>query len=157
MEKKPVLLKMPLLITRGQLVFPTCDSLIEAGRPFSMKAIKASKEGSSMLVVASQKSPDLDSPTENDIFEIATIARITTFSDLGNFYRIHVSGLTRAKITKIFKPDAQNNFYLCNVILLDDKIQDKKFCEGFTTEIINIIKKKASFRTKNILLMNYQH
>ena len=69
--------ELPLLITRGMVLFPNQSQSIEAGRPFSVAAIEAAKvDGNDLILVTSQKSPEIDEPSTSDIFMVGTICRM---------------------------------------------------------------------------------
>ena len=52
-------LRLPLLVTRGMVLFPNIVVTIDAARPFSMKAIEISQnECDSLLLISAQKNPD---------------------------------------------------------------------------------------------------
>ena len=46
MAESPSTLTLPLLITKGLILFPKNQKLIDAGRDFSINSIKVSKEKS---------------------------------------------------------------------------------------------------------------
>ena len=59
---------LPLLITRGAVVFPTTFSNIDVGRLFSVSAMQKSlNETNSKIIVVAQKDISINEPTENDI------------------------------------------------------------------------------------------
>lgn len=69
MADNPSSLTLPLLITKGMVLFPSTTRLIEAGRDFSVKAVKVAREKSdSLILITSQNNSDVDRPTPNDVF-----------------------------------------------------------------------------------------
>ena len=68
-------ISLPLLITKAFTVFPgKKDERIDAGRDFSIKAINASRDNnSSLLLIVSQKKPNIDVPTQKDLNLITLI------------------------------------------------------------------------------------
>jgi ATP-dependent Lon protease len=86
-------LELPLLITRGLLVFPNMTESIEASRAYSVAAIdNARGETNSLLLVACQKDPSKSdiSDVNSDIFLTGTLCRIVNFVNASNVYRIRV-------------------------------------------------------------------
>ena len=59
---------LPLLITKNYVVYPgKKDERIDAGRDFSIKAINASRDNnSSLLLIVSQKTATTEVPTADD-------------------------------------------------------------------------------------------
>lgn len=109
---------LPLLITRGLVVFPKSNQTIEASRAFSMAAIDASRNiANSLIFVVVQKDPALDEPMENDIFTIGTLCRIVSFGDQKKYYRIRVYGTNRVAIKNVH---VQDGFFQCDGEVLDD-------------------------------------
>lgn len=89
-------LTLPLLITRGLLIFPNMSEEIEAAREFSMAAARESKEmTNSLLFVVSQKDANVEEPTPDDLYLVGTLCRITAFSDSGKSIRLRVVGSKR--------------------------------------------------------------
>lgn len=107
-------LTLPLLITRGLVVFPNMSEEIEASRPFSVAAIKDAKEmTNSLIFVVAQKTPDVDSPKEEDIYDVGTLCRIVSYADNGSSMRIRLIGSKRVKFLKTVlgeNPSAEGTF-----------------------------------------------
>ena len=96
--------KLPLLITRGMVLFPNQVQSIEAGRPFSVGAIDLAKQdGNDLILVVSQKSPELDDPTEDEIFKVGTICRMSNITTLKRYTRLRVLPLARVIIHRLEK------------------------------------------------------
>ena len=70
-------LRLPLLVTRGMVLFPNIVVTIDAARPFSMKAIEISQnECDSLLLISAQKNPDDAEPKSEDIYDIGGVSKI---------------------------------------------------------------------------------
>jgi ATP-dependent Lon protease len=96
--------ELPLLITRGMVLFPNQSQSIEAGRPFSVAAIEAAKiDGNDLILVTSQKSPEIDEPSTTDIFMVGTICRMSNITSLKRYTRLKVLPIARILITEIIK------------------------------------------------------
>lgn len=99
--------KLPLLITRGMVLFPNQVQSIEAGRPFSVGAIDLAKQdGNDLILVVSQKSPELDDPTEDEIFKVGTICRMSNITTLKRYTRLRVLPLARVIIHRLEKGES---------------------------------------------------
>ncbi|MGA0875556.1 MAG: LON peptidase substrate-binding domain-containing protein, partial [Bacilli bacterium] len=96
--------QLPLLITRGMVLFPNQSQSIEAGRPFSVAAIDAAKvDGNDLILVTSQKSPEIDEPATSDVYMVGTICRMSNITSLKRYTRLKVLPLARVLITEINK------------------------------------------------------
>ena len=95
-------LTLPLLITRGLIVFPNASEEIDATRSFSVKAIQdAQEQTNSLLFLVSQRNSKIDEPKESDLYEVGTLCRIVSYSQNGNALRVRVVGMKRARFLKV--------------------------------------------------------
>ena len=102
MPNKPQKLTLPLLITRGAIIFPGTQSTIDAGRDFSMGAIDAGKnQTDSLIFVTSQINENVDLPTENDVYKVGTLCHIISISARNDFYKIRIEGVERVELNSI--------------------------------------------------------
>ncbi|MGH8160760.1 MAG: endopeptidase La [Gammaproteobacteria bacterium] len=67
---------MPVLPLRDVVVYPRMVMSLFVGRPPSIKALEESIEGDSTIVLLAQKSPEVDEPKPEDLFEVGTLATI---------------------------------------------------------------------------------
>lgn len=115
---------LPLLITRGMVLFPNQSQSIEAGRPFSVAAIEAAKiDGNDLILVSSQKSPEIDEPSTQDIFMVGTICRMSNITSLKRYTRLKVLPIARVLITEIKK---NGDTWSAKAEKLEDIIGDHK-------------------------------
>lgn len=115
---------LPLLITRGMVLFPNQAQSIEAGRPFSVAAIDAAKvDGNDLILVTSQKSPEIDEPATTDVFMVGTICRMSNITSLKRYTRLKVLPIARVLITEINKV---GDTWTAKAEKLEDVIGDHK-------------------------------
>ncbi|MFZ9703860.1 MAG: endopeptidase La [Bacilli bacterium] len=115
---------LPLLITRGMVLFPNQSQSIEAGRPFSVAAIDAAKvDGNDLILVTSQKSPEIDEPVTSDVYMVGTICRMSNITSLKRYTRLKVLPLARVLITEINKV---GDTWTAKAEKLDDVLGDHK-------------------------------
>lgn len=123
-KEKKENLTLPVLITRSLVVFPDVPYSIDVARDFSIKAVDASRKNfDSLILVLSQKKSSIDKPTKNDVFDVASLCRITNFIDQKKFYRIQVECTNRVKITDI---QFDNGLYIASALPIVDVTGDKK-------------------------------
>jgi len=129
-------LNLPLLITRGLIVFPNITESIEAGRSFSMNAISESRDKTnSLILITAQKDPKNNDLTgDGDIFDVATLCRIVNFVEQEKFYRIRVVGSKRVKLSNV---RYENDSYWAEGEVIIDETGDEN---EETALIRNIIK-----------------
>lgn len=91
--------ELPLLPLRGILVFPYMVIHLDVGRERSMAAIEEAMLGDRIVLLASQKETEIDSPTQDDIYSIGTLAEIKQLLKLpGGTMRVLVEGICRGSI-----------------------------------------------------------
>ncbi len=77
MEDLQTNLVLPVICTRGMIVFPNNDLTLDVGRTKSLKAIEdAADIYDGNIVFVSQKDPAIEDPTFDQLFEIGTLCKI---------------------------------------------------------------------------------
>ncbi len=91
--------KLAVLPLRGVLVFPYMVLHLDVGRERSISAIEHSMGEDNRIVLMAQKDSKKSEPTESDLHQVGTEARIKQMIKLpGGTLRILVEGLNRVKI-----------------------------------------------------------
>ncbi|MCQ2795884.1 MAG: endopeptidase La [Bacilli bacterium] len=144
MVEKGDKITLPVLITRGLIVFPYNPCSIEAARDFSMRAIEASrKETDSLILIVVQKNPATDKPTKNDVYDVGSLCRIQAFVDQKKFYRIKVNCTRRVKILDL---QESNGMYVASAEPLDDIRGDNKEEMVLVRDMLNEIQRSPELR-----------
>lgn len=126
---------LPLLITRGMVLFPNQTQSIEAGRAFSVNAIDfAKRDGNDLILVVSQKSPEIDDPQDDDIFKVGTICRMSNITSLKRYTRLRVLPLARVMITEMTKGEET---WMAKAERIDDVAGDHKTEVALVRNIIS--------------------
>ena len=130
---------LPLLITKQFCVFPEQRNLqVDAGRDFSIKAIDASRDlNSSLLLVVTQKDASVEVPTSKDVNEIGTLCRITSYTNMKTYIRVHISGTKRVKINN-FSFD-QAGYFVADAETIEDTISNNQKVMVLCKTIIQMI------------------
>ena len=127
MPNKPQKLTLPLLITRGAIIFPGTQSSIDAGRDFSMGAIDAGKnQTDSLIFVTSQINEDTDMPTESDVYRVGTLCHIMSVSSRDDYYKIRIEGVERVELSSIKYDENGKIFIAEGVVLPLPEIDDER-------------------------------
>ena len=96
MNEGPQNLLLPLLPTRSFVLFPSTIQPIEAGRAFSINAIRAAHlQADSLLFVACQKNPNDESIDMNNIYHYGSLCRIVSIVEKGDLVRVRVDVVER--------------------------------------------------------------
>lgn len=93
--------KLPLLPLRGMIIFPYMIMNLDVGRDRSVAALEEAMVRDHGIMLIGQRHPDKESPEEEDIYEVGTVAEVRQLIKLpGGTMRVLVEGMCRGKITK---------------------------------------------------------
>jgi ATP-dependent Lon protease len=97
---------LPLLPLRGMIVFPYMVVPLDVGRDKSISALEEAMINERQIVLAAQRQAKITEPTEEDIYEIGTLAEIKQLLKLPDgTIRVLVEGLRRIRITQYVQAD----------------------------------------------------
>ena len=103
-------IKFALLPLKNVVILPKSIIPIIVGRIPSIKAVEHSLKSNKIIFITAQKSPEIENPTENDLYEFGTKATILQVMKMpNNTLKILAEGICRSKITSIFK--TEEDFY----------------------------------------------
>ena len=140
---------LPLLITKGLILFPGNSRLIDAGRDFSINAIKVSKSKTdSLILITSQKEENLDTPTANDIFLTGVLARVISISEREKRIRARVEVISKATLSKIELDDKDDHCFVADGEIIDPIAISDKESEAIVSSINHEIEKYPSVISK---------
>ena len=89
----------PLVCTRGVVVFPDQEIIIDVGRLPSLNAVdNAQDHFNDQIFLVSQIDVQTDDPTMNDIYHVGTLCEIKNIRRFDNFIRVKFHGLKRARL-----------------------------------------------------------
>ncbi|BEU87671.1 endopeptidase La [Selenomonas sp. TAMA-11512] len=92
--------KLPLLPLRGMIIFPYMIINLDVGRERSVAALEEAMVRDHGVMLIAQKNPDKESPEEEDLYEVGTVAEVRQLIKLpGGTMRVLVEGMCRARIT----------------------------------------------------------
>ncbi|MGB4626886.1 MAG: endopeptidase La [Erysipelotrichaceae bacterium] len=112
----------PVICTRGVIIFPNQEVIIDVGREISVKAFKMAQTNSdSLLWIVSQKDMMIDNPTTEDMFRYGTLCHIENVRRDRGTYKIKFKGLARARANTI---TFNGNVFIANISVEDDVNSD---------------------------------
>ncbi len=128
---------VPLLCTRGAVIFPNQDLSVEVGRKPSIDAVEQASRDDSMIFIVSQKDISVEKPDAEDIFEYGTLSIIKNFRRKEeNHYRVVFEGKKVAKIIRHIEKDGVN---FVEVEEIEDVEVDATNVEILTKRVVNEI------------------
>src|SRR6202167_2870093 len=103
MSEQPVVYTLPVLPLKSAVLFPYLLMPLSAGRPASIAAVEAALATESKeILVFTQRDPDLDSPTKDDLYSIGTKAVIRKMNRSGEGHlELMVLGMERVTLLKL--------------------------------------------------------
>ena len=112
MNEGPQTLTLPLLPTRSFVLFPATIQPIEAGRLFSINAIRAAHaQADSLIFVACQKNPNDETVDFSSVYQYGTLCRIVSIVEKGDLVRVRVDVVERVRLNNL-SYDETNGYYV---------------------------------------------
>jgi ATP-dependent Lon protease len=109
---------IPVLPIRNLVVFPGTVMPLNIGRPKSKAVLDDVMPGDKLIAVLTQKTPDVEDPTENDVYAVGVVCTILKLLKLNDGNQsIIVHGLARFRVKK-FNPEG--SFLTADIEILDD-------------------------------------
>ncbi|MBQ1319145.1 MAG: endopeptidase La, partial [Solobacterium sp.] len=94
--------RVPAVCTRGIVVFPGQDVMIEVGRSKSTRAVnEASSSYDSMVWLVCQNDIMVDDPKQNNLYQVGTLSRIKIIRRKEGFMRVTFTGISRARLVEM--------------------------------------------------------
>ena len=148
MADNPSTLTLPLLITKGMILFPKNQKLIDAGRDFSISSIKVSKEkADSLILIVSQKEGEVENPTADDVFNVGVLARIISISEKEKRLRARVEVIDRVTLANIHL-DEEDKCYVADATMSDPIKVDLDTSSAIISSINHELEKYPSVISK---------
>ena len=137
MNERPQALTLPLLPTRSFVLFPSTIQPIEAGRTFSINAIRAAHlQADSLLFVACQKNPNDEDINFDNIYHVGTLCRIVSILEKGDLVRVRVDVVQRMVLDTL-SFDQVNGYYVANGIIDNVPAVDELTNESLSRAIVD--------------------
>ena len=93
------MVRVPVICTRGIIVFPGQDVMIEVGRQKSLNAVNdAAASFDSMVFIVCQNDIMVDDPKQENLYQVGTIAKIKVIRRKEGFMRVTFTGMKRARL-----------------------------------------------------------
>ena len=89
---------IPLVTLREGVVFPNTEAILSFGRHGSIKSVNQAEKNDRLIVIVSQKTPEVNDPTLKDIYNVGTLCRVQKTVPVNNELHAIIKGLSRVKI-----------------------------------------------------------
>jgi len=115
----------PAICTRGIVVFPGQEVLIDVGRDISVAAVKIAQSNSEkkFLWVSTQKDIMIEQPNVDDIYTFGSLCELTSVRKEKNVYKAKLKGLARAIANEL---SFNGEMFEANISVVDDQNIDSQ-------------------------------
>lgn len=124
----------PVVYTRGAVIFPLQELIVEVGRQISVDAVNYALNNNTNVVIISQKNAQTDEPNENDVFNIGTVCRIKSSRTRDDHLKVVFVGIDRCKVIERKLVDDVN---FVDVEVLNNNIKNEYEIAALTKRAIS--------------------
>lgn len=117
--EKNIPFNLPVLVTKGLVLFPGQSENVYIERDFTLNALNASQTTyESYILVVSQRDIDKNEINNiNEIYQIGTLCRISNINPIKDGYKAHINALERVSLANFSK---LNDAIYCDAFLLEE-------------------------------------
>jgi len=99
-------IELPLLASRGVVIFPHIVLPLLVGRDRSIEALEKAMEEGNQILVTAQKDETIEDPQKEDLYDVGTISEIKQLVKLPNgMIKVVVAGINRGKILEFIQEE----------------------------------------------------
>ncbi len=110
----------PVLPLRDVVVYPHMVIPLFVGREKSIKALEATMQDNKQILLVAQKSPEVDDPTPEDVYQVGTMASILQLLKLPDgTVKVLVEGNRRCRIQAMSEKDG---YYVAEIETIEDEV-----------------------------------
>lgn len=100
------IVQLPLVCTRGVVVFPNQEVIIDVGREKSTRAVEEAQEKyESQVILVAQRDLALEEPDVNDVYSYGTLCQIKHIRRMDGYLRVKFRGMQRVELYTIINDD----------------------------------------------------
>lgn len=145
-SKKNTHYMLPLIATRGLVVFPYMMVHLDVGRKKSIKALEAAMAVDQMIFLVAQKDMEQEDPKWEDLYDIGTIAKVKQVLKLpDDLIRVLIEGVSRAKLCDLVEDEP---YLSCTVEKIKDVAPDDEISkDALLRQTKDVLKEYFSYNT----------
>lgn len=112
---------LPLVCTRGVVVFPDQEVIIDVGRTKSVRAVEEAQENcESQVILVAQRDLAVEEPDVNDVYSYGTLCHIKHMRRMDGYLRVKFRGISRVELHTIVNDDMMS----ITAEIKEDVVQD---------------------------------
>lgn len=129
---------VPAVVIRDVVMFPGMSLPLSVDREKSIIAVELALESEGRYILAvSQKNPDVDNPTENEIYHFGVLAEITQNLKMPDgSIKVFLQGLARARVKKL-EMNPVTNTWFASVEYLEEKDDDSPVVQALMRKVLD--------------------
>lgn len=129
-----LIVRYPLVCTRGVIVFPNQEIVIDVGRAKSCHAVEAAQEQyQGQVVLAAQRDLTVEDPDVNDLYSFGTLCQIKHIRRMDGYLRVKFRGVKRVALHTVVNDE--------NMMVVDAEV--KEDIHQDTMEEVALVRKIA--------------
>ena len=122
-NESKTIVRAPLVCTRGVIVFPNQEVIIDVGRERSMRAVEdARQQFDRRVVLVSQKDLTIEDPEVSDLYSVGSLCEIRHIRRLDGYLRVKFRGLSRVQLQSAAD---EGGCQIASALILNDITQDE--------------------------------
>lgn len=129
---------LPVICTRGIVVFPRNEIVLDIGRKKSVEAVHVSQSDfESFVLITSQKNPEIFDPKVDEIHDIGVVGRIKNIkkNDDGS-KKVTIEALERAALSDIID---NGDYVFASARIINDELGDKNEETAFVRQLVKTV------------------
>jgi ATP-dependent Lon protease len=125
---------LPVLPIRQGVLFPNTELVLSFGRDFSVAGLQEAIKDRKLVVLVTQKKPNIDKPKEKDLYTVGTLAVIERTLKTDDTLSALVRGIARVKIHHFLQFDP---YYKARISKLEEKVSDEEEAAALASHLKN--------------------
>lgn len=122
-------IRLPLIPLRGLTIFPNMVLHFDVGREKSVAAIEEAMLNDENIFLASQRDPEIEEPTSENISKIGTLCKIKQIIKMpGDTMRVLVEGKVRCEIKEYFNNE---NYFEVSISEINETLEESPEIEAY--------------------------
>ena len=122
-------IRLPLIPLRGLTIFPNMVLHFDVGREKSVVAIEEAMLNDENIFLASQRDPEIEEPTSENISKIGTLCKIKQIIKMpGDTMRVLVEGKVRGEIKEYFNNE---NYFEVSISEVNETLEESPEIEAY--------------------------
>ncbi len=149
-DEEPV--KIPIVFTRGMVLFPSVENILDVGRKKSLNAILHGQHNTNNIIaIFAQKEPETEIPTIKDVYDVGILARIKSVRNNNDgSQRVVVVGISRIKLMELIQT---NTLDVGVIATLENEFGDKNKEIALVRTLLKNVEKLAAKNPDRTLTM----